>query len=314
LAEAGPRLLADGDLEVAAPPPALAAKIGAYVALTKPRIIELLLITTVPPMFLAAGGWPGAGKIAATLVGGTLTAGAANVFNMVWDRDIDAVMARTRRRPIPAGTIGIVPALVFGTVLGVVGTALLWGTVGLLPALLAAGAMAFYVLVYSCWLKRATVHNIVIGGAAGAAPCLVGWAAVTGSLEAGAWVLFAVVFLWTPPHFWALAIMYERDYSSADVPMLPSVRGPAVAARASLRYAVLTVAASLALPLVDDRVGVVYLAAAVVLGAGFVARSVQMVRAPEARRAKRLFAFSITYLAVLFLAVAADQLVRWPLT
>jgi heme o synthase len=305
----------DGVAEVAAAAPEREARstVAAYVALTKPRIIELLLVTTVPPMFLAAGGWPSGWLVVATLVGGTLTAGAANVFNMVRDRDIDAVMARTRHRPIPAGEVGVGQAAVFGAALGIVGVLLLWATAGPLPAVLAAGAMAFYVLVYSYWLKRVTVHNIVIGGAAGAAPCLIGWAAVTGTVDPAAWVLFAVVFLWTPPHFWALAIVCERDYASAEVPMLPSVSGSVVAARRSLGYAVATVAASLALVLVEPRVGVVYVAVAVSVGVVFLARAVRLVRRPEPTEARRLFGFSIIYLAVLFLSVAVDQVVHWPL-
>jgi heme o synthase len=288
--------------------------IAAYVALTKPRIIELLLVTTVPPMFLAAGGVPDLWLVVAVLVGGTMTAGAANVFNMVRDRDIDAVMVRTRRRPIPAGTVSVRQALVFGSVLGAGGVAWLEWTAGGLAAALAAGAMVFYAVVYSCWLKRSTVHNIVIGGAAGAAPCLIGWAAVTGTLDPAAWVLFAVVFLWTPPHFWALAIVHERDYSSAEVPMLPSVLGSAEAARRSLRYAAMTVVVSLALPLTDDGVGLLYVVTAALLGGILLHQAWKVRRWPSPKQARRLFGYSITYLAALFTAVALDQVLRWPFT
>jgi heme o synthase len=290
----------------------LRAAVGDYVALTKPRIIELLLVTTVPPMFLAAAGWPGGWLIVATLLGGTLTAGAANVFNMVCDRDIDAVMLRTRDRPLPAGRVGVTSALVFASVLGAAGPLLLWWAVNGLSAVLTAGAMAFYVLVYSCWLKRTTVQNIVIGGAAGAVPALVGWAAVTGSLSPAAWVLFAVVFLWTPPHFWALAIVCDRDYADAAVPMLPVVHGPAEAARRSVRYAAATVGVSFLLPLTDERVGLVYLAASSLLGALFVLRAVQLRADPRPAVARPLFTYSIVYLALLFAAVVVDQVIWLP--
>jgi heme o synthase len=282
-------------------------RVAPYVALTKPRIIELLLVTTVPAMFLAARGWPGGRLIAATLVGGTLTAGAANAFNMVYDRDIDAVMTRTRSRPIPAGQVSPARALGFASVLAVVGPLWLWAVVGPLPAALTAGGMVFYVGVYTCWLKRATVQNIVIGGAAGAVPALVGWAAVTGELSAAAWLLFAVVFLWTPPHFWALAVICAEDYAEVAVPMLPVVHGRAEAARRSLRYAVATVTASLLLPIADPAVGWLYLLAASCLGALFVGRAAQFRTDPSPRRARPLFAFSITYLAVLSLALVLDQ-------
>jgi heme o synthase len=278
-----------------------------YVALTKPRIVELLLVTTVPAMFLAARGWPGGWLIFATLVGGTLTAGAANTFNMVWDRDIDALMARTRDRPIPAGAVSPAQALVFGSVLAVVGPLWLWTLVGPLPAALTGAGMVFYVTVYTVWLKRSTVQNIVIGGAAGAVPALVGWAAVTGSLSPAAWLLFAVVFLWTPPHFWALAVICEQDYANAAVPMLPVVAGREETARRSLRYAVATVVASLALPLADPAVGWLYLASAGCLGALFIGRAAGFRSDPAPRTARPLFTFSITYLGALSLALVLDQ-------
>jgi heme o synthase len=197
--------------------------VGAYIALTKPRIIELLLVTTVPTMVLADGGWPPLGLMLITLVGGTLSAGGANAINMYVDRDIDALMARTRERPLVTGIIEPRNALVFALVLEVVAFVVLAAGANLLAAGLAVGAAAFYVLVYTIWLKRTSRHNIVIGGAAGAAPVLVGWAAVTGSLDWTPVVLFLAMFLWTPPHFWALAIRYADDYRAADVPMLPAV-------------------------------------------------------------------------------------------
>jgi heme o synthase len=288
------------------------SRVAAYVALTKPRIIELLLVTTVPPMFLAAGGWPGGWLILATLIGGTITAGAANAYNMVYDRDIDAVMVRTRGRPLPSGRISVRAALVFATVLAVVGPLWLWWTVNLPAAALSTAAMVFYVGVYSAWLKRSTVHNIVIGGAAGAVPALVGWAAVTGTVPLAAWVLFTVVFLWTPPHFWALAIVCDRDYAAVGVPMLPVVHGRAETATRALRYAVATVGVSLLLPLTDARVGLLYVAIAAVAGAELIRRSVHLRRDPVPAVARRLFTFSITYLTVLFGGLIVDQLVVLP--
>jgi heme o synthase len=281
---------------------------GAYVALTKPRIIELLLVTTVPPMVLAAAGWPGTGLVVAVLIGGTLTAGAANALNMVLDRDIDAVMARTRGRPIPAGTVTPGSATVFALVIAALGIGLLWSVAGQVAALLAAGAIVYYVGVYTAWLKRRTDQNIVIGGAAGAAPVLIGWAAVTGGLAAPAWVLFAVVFLWTPPHFWALAIVCNDDYNRAGVPMLPVVRGLAATGRSSRRYAIATVATSLLLPVTAPTVGPVYGLCALVLGAWFIERSVAMEQEPRPRVARTLFTASIGYLALLFAALVVDQL------
>jgi heme o synthase len=278
-----------------------------YVALTKPRIIELLLVTTVPAMFLAAGGWPGGWPLFATLVGGTLTAGAANAFNMVWDRDIDERMARTHGRPIPSGQVSVAAALVFAGVLGFAGPVWLWALVGPLPAALTVAGGVFYIVVYTCWLKRSTAQNIVIGGAAGAVPALVGWAAVTGELSAAAWLLFAVVFLWTPPHFWALAVMCERDYADTAVPMLPVVEGREETGKRSLRYAVATVVASLLLPLAAPQVGWLYLASASCLGALLIGRTAAFRSDPTPEHARPLFKYSITYLGALSVALVLDQ-------
>jgi protoheme IX farnesyltransferase len=210
--------------------------IAAYLALTKPRIIELLLITTVPAMVLAAGGWPGWWLVITTLLGGTLSAGGANALNNWFDRDIDEVMRRTRRRPLPRHRIEPGAALRFGIALGVAGFVWLWVFTTLLAAVISTAALLFYVIVYTAGLKRRTVQNIVIGGAAGAAPALVGWAAVRDELGLAAWILFAVVFYWTPPHFWALAIRYQDDYAAAGVPMLPVVRGVEATTRSMLTY------------------------------------------------------------------------------
>ena len=203
----------------------VSSRIRAYVLLTKPRVIELLLVTTVPAMVLAEGGLPSLTLIGAVLLGGALAAGGANTINCWIERDRDRVMHRTRRRPLPAGQIEPGHALVFGIALEAVAFLWLWGTVNLLAASLAVSAMLFYVFVYTIWLKPRSTQNIVIGGAAGAVPVLVGWAAVTGTLDAPAWVLFAIVFCWTPPHFWALSLRYRDDYEAAGIPMLPVARG-----------------------------------------------------------------------------------------
>jgi protoheme IX farnesyltransferase len=281
----------------------------AFWQLTKPRIVLLLLITTVPAMILAEGGVPSMWLIASTLIGGTAAAGGANAINQYVDRDIDSVMRRTRRRPLPSRTIEPATALTFGLLLGGAGFVWLAVLVNLPAALLAFGALAFYVLVYTLWLKRSSSQNIVIGGAAGAAPALVGWAAVTGRVGLPAVVLFAIVFVWTPPHFWALALRYERDYAAAGIPMLPVVAGRAATGRQILWYSLVLVATSLVLYPVG-HMGLVYVAAALVMGAFFVARARRLVRSGTAKAAMDLFKYSIVYLAVLFGAVAADVIVR----
>lgn len=275
------------------------------VSLTKPRIIELLLITTVPAMLVAAGGWPGAGLLLATLAGGAAVSGSAHATNMVIDRDIDAAMERTAHRPLAAGRIEPVTASAFAAVLLAGGTALLLAVSGWLAAALTVGAWLWYVGIYTLWLKRRSVQNIVIGGAAGAAPPLIGWAAVTGDIGAPAWVLFVLVTLWTPTHFWALAVGTGQDYARADVPMLPVVRGPAVAARHGAVYAVLTVATALTMPLLG--VGGWFLAAVTaLLGAWFLSRAFALVRDPSPRQAWRLFHGSNAFLGAFSLAVAVS--------
>jgi protoheme IX farnesyltransferase len=280
-----------------------------YVALTKPRVIELLLVTTVPPMVLAARGVPSLGLVASVLIGGALAAGGANTINCWLERDRDQLMRRTRHRPLPAGAVDPRPALVFGIVLEVAAFGVLWVSANLLAAGLAIAAAVFYVFVYTIWLKPRTVQNIVIGGAAGAVPVLVGWAAVTGTVGLPAWVLFAVVFCWTPAHFWALALRYRDDYAAAGFPMLPVVRGPDVAATHILAYAAVVAILSLALPLVASM-GAIYWAVATLLGLVFVAQAVRLRREPSAQRAIAFFSLSNTYLALLFAAVALDTLVR----
>ncbi len=290
--------------------PALGSRLGAYVALTKPRIIELLLVTTLPTMVVADDGLPSVWLMVATLVGGALAAGGANALNMVIDRDIDKVMHRTRHRPLVTGVISPAEALVFALVLEVAAFGLLWAGVNLLSAVLALSATAFYVFVYTLWLKRSSTSNIVIGGAAGAVPVLVGWAAVRDALGWAPLVLFAVIFVWTPPHFWALAVRYRDDYAAADVPMLPAVASLHTTAVRILRYSLMLWALTVVFAPVAGM-GPLYLAASVVLGAVFTWYALQLLQAPSPERAMRLFTWSITYISLLFGAMALDQLVGW---
>jgi len=283
--------------------------VGAYIALTKPRIIELLLITTVPTMVLAQRGWPPLSLVLLTLVGGTLAAGGANAINMFVDRDIDAKMVRTQGRPLVTGVIQPNHALAFALVLEVLAFAILWWGANLLSAVLAASAAAFYVGVYTMWLKRTSRHNIVIGGAAGAVPVLVGWAAVTDSLAWPPVLLFLAMFLWTPPHFWALAIRYADDYRAADVPMLPAVAPIHEAARQMIGYTIALVACTLVLAPVAD-LGWIYTATAIVLGAGFLFATFALSRVPSPAASMKVFTYNITYVTVLFLALTVDVLVQ----
>lgn len=283
-----------------------------YLSLTKPRIVELLLITTVPAMLVAAGGWPGLGLLVATVVGGALVSGSAHATNMVLDRDIDAAMRRTAHRPVPSGRISPRSAIAFAGSLLVTGTGLMLLVAGWLAAALTVAAWAWYVVIYTIWLKRRSVHNIVIGGVAGAAPPMIGWAAVTGRVDPAALALFAVVVLWTPTHFWALAVGTGADYARANVPMLPVVRGPTVAARHGARYAIATVAASLAFPLVLPLAGidgVVFVVVAGALGAVFITRSVRLIARPDPKAAWKVFHTSNAYLATLFVVVGIVGLV-----
>lgn len=284
-------------------------RLAAYLALTKPRIIELLLVTTVPAMVVAQRGLPPVWLVLATLVGGTLAAAGANATNMVVDRDIDSLMKRTRRRPLVTGEVSPRQALVFAIGLEVVAAVELWLVVNPLSAILAVGATLFYVFVYSLWLKRTSTQNIVIGGAAGAAPVLIGWAAVTGSLGVAPFVLFAIIFVWTPPHFWALAIRYRDDYAAAQVPMLPAVATLEVTARRIVAYTLALWAVSLAfVPL--GRMGWIYLLAAIGLGGVFTYHALLLLRDASYRQAMRLFHYSISYITLLFGAMAADQLLK----
>ena len=302
------------------------ARVGAYVALTKPRIIELLLITTVPTMVVAERGLPSLWLMVCTVLGGTFAAGGANAINMYVDRDIDALMERTKNRPLVTGAMEPRAALTFAICLEVFAFLFLWTTVNLLSAALAVAACLFYVFVYTLWLKRTSTHNIVIGGAAGAVPVLIGWSAVTNTLDWAPVLLFGIMFYWTPPHFWALAIRYRDDYSAADVPMLPSVVSLKRTSSRILLYTVVLWALTVAFAPVAGM-GHVYLGSAIVLGAVFTFLAVRLSQMSsrvgislsasggpaeiEIRAtAMRLFTYSITYVTLLFGAMALDQLLR----
>jgi len=284
--------------------------LGAYIALTKPRIIELLLITTVPTMVLAQQGWPPTSLVIITLIGGTLAAGGANAVNMYVDRDIDALMARTRNRPLVTGVIPARNALIFALSLQVAAFAVLWAGANLLSAVLAFGAAAFYVAIYTLWLKRTSRQNIVIGGAAGAVPVLVGWAAVHDSLAWPPVLLFLAMFLWTPPHFWALAVKYADDYRAADVPMLPAVAPLEQVVKQMLAYTVALVITTLLLVPVAD-LGWIYGISAAVLGAIFIGGTIALGKHPTPAASMRLFGYSITYVTLLFGAMTLDVFVHY---
>jgi protoheme IX farnesyltransferase len=285
-----------------------------YIALTKPRIIELLLVTTIPTMVVAANGIPGFWLMVATLIGGTLAAGGANTFNMVLDRDIDAIMERTKKRPLVTGVMTPRAATIFAVVLEVASFAALAIWVNMLSAYLAMGATAFYVVVYTFWLKRRSKQNIVIGGAAGAVPVLIGWAAVTNSLSWTPVLLFLVIFIWTPPHFWALAVRYRDDYEAANVPMMPVVASLRRTTLEILVYSVIMWAITVLVGPVA-HLGWIYAITALVLGALFTYYAFRLFRharndRADVAEAMRLFHFSITYLTALFVLMAVDVLVR----
>jgi len=290
-------------------PPRTRSRAAAFVSLTKPRIIELLLVTTVPTMVVAENGLPSLWLITATVVGGTLAAGGANAFNMYIDRDIDRLMERTKGRPLVTGEVSPSEALLFAFVIEIVAFVFLWGFVNLLSAALAVSATLFYVFVYTLWLKRTSTQNIVIGGAAGAMPVLVGWSAVTNELDWPPVLLFGIIFYWTPPHFWALAIRYKDDYQAADVPMLPAVASLQKTSSRILLYTVLLWSVTLMFGPVAEM-GWTYYIAATVLGGIFTGLAFQVFRRPEPALAMRLFSWSITYLTLLFGAMAADEIIR----
>ena len=275
----------------------------------KLRVVELLLITTVPTMIVAEEGLPSLWLIIATLFGGTLAAGGANAINMYIDRDIDKLMERTKGRPLVTGILSPREALIFAVGIEILAFVWLWLFVNFLSAVLATAACLFYVFIYSLWLKRSSTSNIVIGGAAGAVPVLIGWSSVTNSLDWPPIILFLLIFLWTPPHFWALAIRYREDYSNAEVPMLPVVVGTKVTGYRMVLYAFQVWAMSLIFVPVADM-GLIYLISAISLGAMFTFFSFQVMLKPTRKSAMRLFGFSITYITMLFSLIAIDQLVR----
>ncbi|MDA8373997.1 MAG: heme o synthase [Actinomycetota bacterium] len=283
--------------------------VRAYVALMKPRIIELLLTTTLPAMVVAQRGLPSLSRVLVTLAGGTLSAGGANAVNMWFDRDIDAVMKRTKSRPLVTGEITPAAGLAFAIAIEALSFLMLWRSVNLLSAVLSLAAALFYVFVYTMWLKRSSSQNIVIGGAAGAAPVLVGWAAVQNDITLAGLLMFLVIFLWTPPHFWALAFRYREDYSAAGVPMLPSVATFKRTAREIIIYTIAMVVVTLLLGPVA-HLGAIYEVSAAILGAGFLYYAFKLRASQSPKLAMRVFSYSITYLTLLFLAMGVDVLVH----
>ena len=307
--EAATTARVNGDANEAEPGPTsqgLRTVVADYVALTKPRVMSLLLVTAFGGMVLAAEGLPGAGLIATVILGGALASGGASSLNHWLDRDIDRLMARTSTRPVASERVSGRQALVFGLILNVLAFALLWWGANLLAASLAMAGSVFYVVVYTKWLKRTTTQNIVIGGAAGAVPPLVGWAAVTGGLALPAFYLFAIIFFWTPPHFWALALLIRRDYAAAGVPMLPVVAGEESTRRHILLYTLALMMLTVLLYLATDSLGLVYLISAIVLGLGFVAYALRLFRQTGPRAAAPIYRYSLLYLALLFAVIMGD--------
>lgn len=289
-------------------------RVQSYVNLAKPHVTMLLLAVTVTTMIMAGHGWPPVSLVVATLVGGALAAASANAINCYIDRDIDGLMGRTQRRSVPSGRVEPLYALWFGLAAAAASMLAFVLFVNILSGLLALGGILFYVFVYTLWLKRSTPQNIVIGGAAGGVPVLVGWAAVTHTVAWPAIVLFAIIFFWTPPHFWALSLLIKHDYARAGVPMLPNVRGEAETHRQIFFYTLVVLAVSLLL-LIGNTLGLLYLTVAIVLGAPLLYLSIALLRTepatpPAARWANRLFWYSNCYLALLFAAMALDRLLR----
>ena len=287
----------------------LAEVLKSYYQLTKPRIIPLLLITTAASMWIASEGRVDPLLLLITLLGGTLAAASAQVLNCIYDRDIDYTMARTRKRPIPSGRVQPHHALIFAVVLGTLSFCLLSVFANLLAALLAMSGIVFYMLIYTHWLKRHTTQNIVIGGAAGSIPPLVGWAAVTGDLSLTPWLLFAIIFLWTPPHFWALALMIKEDYAEVEVPMLPVVEGEETTAKQIWIYSWLVVPCSLLLVYPLGNLSIVYGAIALYLGYKFLYKAWELKQDPtDNQLARGMFKYSIFYMMLLCVAMIVDTL------
>jgi protoheme IX farnesyltransferase len=289
-------------------PGSLRLRVNAYLNLLKPHVTVMLLGVTLAAMEIAQGGFPPVGLVLATLFGGACAAGSANAINCYLDRDIDRLMSRTSRRSLPAGRVAPLHALLFGVVLAIVSFASLTVFVNLLSALLALAGILFYVFVYTLWLKRTSTQNIVIGGAAGAVPPLVGWAAVTHSVGLPALCLFAIIFVWTPPHFWALALLIKNDYARACIPMLPVVAGDRETKRQILLYSLVLLGVTLVL-FALHAMGVVYLASALVLGGGFIYLAIRVWRDDSKRWARTLFWYSNCYLALLFALMVIDRVI-----
>lgn len=277
-----------------------------YFALTKPKVNSLLLFTTMTAMIMAARGWPGWGLFLAVFIGGYMSAGASGVFNMIIDRDIDQRMKRTSTRPSASGKISTVNAFIFGSLLTVASFVILWQAANMLTALMAMAGLITYVFIYTLWLKRATWHNIVIGGAAGCFPPLVGWAAVTGDLNLFSWYLFFIIFFWTPVHFWALAIMIKDDYAAVGIPMLPVVYGDRMTVAQIGLYAIMTAVLSM-IPLLLREVSWIYFGSALVLNVVLLMRSLELYRNITRKHAVSLYKYTLLYLALLFLAMAIDR-------
>lgn len=293
---------------ISAPKVSIGAKAKGYLALTKPRVIELLLITTLPTMILAQNGLPDLWLVLATLIGGAFSAGSANAFNCVYDTDIDKLMGRTKNRPLVTGVLSTREAVVFSTVLGLISVVWLGMLVNWLASLISLAALLFYVLIYTMLLKRRTPQNIVWGGAAGAAPVLIGWAAVTGEVSVSSWILFLVIFLWTPPHYWPLSVKYRADYAAANVPMLPVVRGTKTVVQQILIYAWAVAAATLLLIPIANM-GLIYTITAVATSAWFVIAAHRLYRegqSGELSKPMNLFHLSNLYLTALFISIALD--------
>jgi len=283
--------------------PGVKQVVSDYFTLTKPKVQSLLLLTTITTMYVA--GDPSLALVALTVIGGSLSAGGAAAFNHYYDRDIDAAMGRTSTRPVPAGRITPRAAVIYAFALQAASFALLAGAVNVLSACLALAGFVWYTVVYTVWLKRRSPQNIVIGGAAGAIPPLVGWAAVTGSIDPAALYLFAIVFYWTPPHFWALSLLMKDEYARVGVPMMPVVRGETETRQLIVLYTVLLVALTL-MPVVFGYFGAIYGFAAIALGGVFISLSLRLWREAERRSALRTYLFSLAYLALLFLAMVVD--------
>jgi heme o synthase len=293
----------------AAAVPSRRATVAAYINLMKPHVTVLLLGVTLAAMAIASNGMPALGVTLATMIGGALAAGSANAINCYWDRDIDQLMSRTRTRSLPAGRVPETYALAFGIGLGILSLSIFLVFVNLLSAILAASAILFYVVIYTMWLKRTTPQNIVIGGAAGAVPVLIGWAAATGTMSWTAIWMFLIIFFWTPPHFWALSLVLKKDYARAGIPMLPVARGDSATYQQIILYAVVLLLSSLGLVIIHSM-GIFYLVSALLLGGCLLGLSIWLGFTRTLKNARTVFWFSNYYLALIFAAMVLDRVLR----